>query len=79
MGFIEGKPIDFTQFVEMAEGIVKKDHYFDAVYTLEQADLDKNSDSVFEVKFKQDGIWYLASFYRSAVTGKLTLSISKFV
>lgn len=79
MGYIAGKPIDFTQLVEMAEGIVKKDHYFNLVHTLEQDDLDKNSDSVFEFKFEHDGTWYLASFYRSAVTGRLTLGVSKFV
>jgi len=83
MGMIEGLPLDISTFVDMSKGLVLKDIFFNEVLTLEQQDIEKWSEPIFNFKFEKDDEWYLGTFYiyrdEEMKNPKLTLAVSKFI
>ena len=77
MGMIWGKEINLKPLVDIVDGLIIKDDFFNQVPTLEQKDVEKWADCTFNFKFEYEGEWFLASFYEYDDNKKVTLSVTK--
>lgn len=79
MGLINCVELDLTQVPEIATSLIKKDSFFDEVPTLNQKDMEKWAEPVFQFKVKIEGEWYLGSFYNDdPKLTEISLSFSKY-
>jgi len=79
MGLINCVELDLSQIPEIAKSLIKKDSFFDELPTLNQKDLEKWAEPIFQFKVKIKGEWYLGSFYNDDPRLKeISLSFSKF-
>jgi len=77
MGMIWKKDFNLKVLKEMSEGVIIKDQFFNQVMTLEQKDVEKWADCIFNFKFEYDDEWYLATFYEHETDSKVSLNVVK--